>query len=119
MAAGGSEGGVSAIVFFFPKSPKQGAPAWEGDQVHPLPNVKVTLDVMSKPTEEGRKPMWLPLSPPRGGLHETWSTLNIYWEKYIHWNGQIYILSDMLEAYVLKSSLRIYFSGYMLKDYSC
>lgn len=57
MAAGGSEGGVPAIVFCFPKSPKQGVPAWEVDQVHPLPNVEVTLDVMSKPPEKGRKPV--------------------------------------------------------------
>lgn len=96
-----------------------------GDQVHPLPNLEVRLGFMSKPPEKGRKPVWLPLSPPRGGLHETtgtWSALNIwdiYWEKDINWNGQIYILSDMLEACVPKSSLRIYFSGYMLKDYSC
>lgn len=56
----------------------------EGDWVHPLPNLEVRLDFMSKPLEKGRRPVWLPPSPSGGGLHETtsiWSILDV-WEVY-------------------------------------
>lgn len=67
MATGGREGGGR-----------------EGDQVHLLPNLEVRLDLMSKPLEKGRRPVWLPPSPSGGSLHETmctWSILDI-WEIY-------------------------------------
>lgn len=65
-----------------------------GDQIHPLPNLEMGLDKMSKTLEKGRKPVWLPPSPSVGGLHETtctwsiWDIWEIYWEKYLHWNWQ-------------------------------
>lgn len=56
----------------------------EDDRLHPLPNLEVRLDLMSKPLEKGRRPVWLLPSPSGGGLHETtstWSILDI-WEVY-------------------------------------
>ena len=51
-----------------------------GDQVHPLLNLEVRLDLMSKSLEKGRRLLWLPPSS-GGGLHETtctWSILDIW-----------------------------------------
>lgn len=116
---------VPAIVFCFPSSPKHCVPTWGGWSGSSPAQGGGETGHHEQATGKRQKTLWLPLSPPRDGSHETLGTgsiLNIwdiYWEKYLHWNGQIYILSDMLEAYVPKSSLRINFSGYMLKDYSC